>query len=53
MGGKISVREQILKILEEKIMYVIFNFKNPEGHDQHKCLTENTKEKIEQERNQP
>lgn len=52
MGEKISVREKILKIVEKKIIYVIFNFKNPEGHNQHKCLTKNIEEKIEQERNQ-
>jgi len=52
MGGKSSVRMQILKNLEKKIICVIFSFKNPEGHSQHKCLTENIEEKIEQERNQ-
>lgn len=40
--------EEILKILEKKIICVIFHFKNLEGHNQHKCLTENTENKIEQ-----
>lgn len=33
---------------EEKIISVIFHFKNLEGQNQQRCLTENTEKKIEQ-----